>query len=966
MNDTTDKRDYELISRLTSEIDTINRFIEWSDAHLTHSRRDETFKELVNARRKLKRLRRSLESAPAIAAFGESQKGKSYVISSLLACRGRQFMVKDPKTGQSYNFVEQFNPHTNETEATGVATRFTCHCPAPDDAFPVTVRLLSLSDILQILCDSAYNDVGDHTVISSEDLDEFAARQERRYAGVETANDVIDEDDVLNIREYIELHIGQAKAGELLGSRYFDVLARVAGRSRREQWPELMSKLWYDNPHFTRLFARLIEGFASTGFASRVYVPISALLNSTTTLMSSMCLSRLSDGAPVLAGSDPNDGTDIRTEDGTIVAGFSKSILSALTAEVVFQIPEDTIAEELTYSLEGIADEAARARLVSKGWNKRVSKDFLRSVDILDFPGARSALDLRESQIEKELPEKMVLRGKVRYLFNKYNDERMISVLMLCHDYMQTGPSAMPTLVKQWVDANVGTTRAERTALLRRSIASPLLLIATKFNFDMSHSVSDTGDQQISQRWRDRYKKVLYDQVLQAGSIDWFNKWTDDGGFRSTFLLRDFKYSGPKGSQLFEGFVESGRETRETDPAFHRKLRDSFIASPEAGLFFDDPQIAWDAAATMNNDGATRIIESLALVAGTARDSRHYKYTGETDRLHRRVESLMSSYYHDESGESILEEAIGRSGAVAAELDVACGKDNYFFGRMMQGLQPNASKVFDLFYKLLESTDTVAERDMKEYDTIMARCHGRLSPRNTVDENLDILRRAYRFPTAEKCRAWFEGKGISLTTLFGADFHARSNSEQLSETLVERWLETIRSASNLRLYEAAGCDTLTILDMLDSIAALSRHLHLAADIAKRISPFVDAINVPRRALDMLADTTTQMVSHFVDCLGFDRYSADALDKIRAINDKQQLGLSLDYGRREKAPSGGEELSRMFDDMRPTDAASHEGLPSFTAYNEWIEKLTVAFIASCEVPSYDVEANHRLGEMLRSF
>ena len=72
MNDIIETKNQELIQNVTNQISSINNFISWADSHLQQSRREETFKKLVNVRRQLKRLRFSLESNPAIAAFGES------------------------------------------------------------------------------------------------------------------------------------------------------------------------------------------------------------------------------------------------------------------------------------------------------------------------------------------------------------------------------------------------------------------------------------------------------------------------------------------------------------------------------------------------------------------------------------------------------------------------------------------------------------------------------------------------------------------------------------------------------------------------------------------------------------------------------------------------------------------------------------------------------------------------------
>ena len=968
MNDIIETKNQELIQNVTNQICSINNFIRWADSHLQQSRREETFKKLVNVRRQLKRLRFSLESNPAIAAFGESQKGKSYVISSLLARKGQQFMVNDPMTGKTYNFVEQLNPITRDTEATGVATRFTKSYEVPNERYPIMVKVLSIADMLQILCDTAYNDVKSHSVIDREDIDEFMIAQERRYKDSPKVQEVLDEDDIMNVREYVEEHVGITKAKELLDSRFFDVLARIIPHVQPREWPQLMSKLWYDNSDITSLFIRMLQGYETLGFSKKVYIPISALLNTTTTLMSSLCLQKLDVASPTTGNVDPNMGTDLLTEDKKVVGGFSKSVLSSIAAEVVFQIPEETIAEELIYNTEGILDDGNRQRLLSKGWNKKVSKEFLNTVDIFDFPGARAALELQEEQIKIELNNKMMLRGKVRYLFNKYSDERLINVLMLCHDHMQNGPTVMPGLVEQWVKQNMGVSVRERTAFLDKSIVSPLFIIATKFNMDMSHSVQSGGDDQIEKRWEDRYQKVLYEQVLQADSLSWFKNWTERGGFKNTYLLRDYKWSGINGNRLFEGFETSGVETTEIDTAFHQQLRQSFVTSPYVNTFFEDPELAWDAAATMNNDGATRIIENLGIVAANAKESRLYKYISEVKGLHAQTLQLMVEYYHDENDENVLQKAISRSGAIVAEFDVVCGKDNYFFGRMIQNLQVSENYVFDFYYNQLNNTKMIVERDMKEYDLILSRCHGRISASNSYEDNLEILRQEYHYPTVLDCKEFFENvKGISLEKLFECNFRQKSNSEQLAEGIVAKWIEDVKAQKNLKFYEAVGCNTLTVLDMIENIKAVVDTTNLTGIIAKTISPFVDAINVPHQILDMIADTTAEIINEFVVTFGYNYYSPEKIADLKLINEKNNLHLSFDYGMTDKVPMSNEELSDLFDDIRPTEENTMlTSLPSFINYNKWIDLLLISFIASYNVPNYDVEANRQLGILLNAY
>ena len=142
---------------------------------------------------------------------------------------------------------------------------------------------------------------------------------------------------------------------------------------------------------------------------------------------------------------------------------------------------------------------------------------------------------------------------------------------------------------------------------------------------------------------------------------------------------------------------------------------------------------------------------------------------------------------------------------------------------------------------------------------------------------------------------------------------------------------------------------------------------LVAYIAKTISPFVDAIAVPHQILDMIADTTAEIINEFVVTFGYGFYSADKIADLELINEKHCLHLSFDYGMTDKVPMSNEELSDLFDDIRPTEENSMlTSLPSFINYNKWIDLLLISFIASYNVPNYDVEANRHLGLLLESF
>lgn len=189
----------------------------------------------------------------------------------------------------------------------------------------------------------------------------------------------------------------------------------------------------------------------------------------------------------------------------------------------------------------------------------------------------------------------------------------------------------------------------------------------------------------------------------------------------------------------------------------------------------------------------------------------------------------------------------------------------------------------------------------------------------------------------------------------------------MAEGIVAKWIEDVKAQKNLKFYEAVGCNTLTVLDMIENIKAVVDTTNLTGIIAKTISPFVDAIKVPHQILDMIADTTAEIINEFVVTFGYNYYSPEKISDLKLINEKNNLHLSFDYGMTDKVPLSNEELSDLFDDIRPTEENTMlTSLPSFINYNKWIDLLLISFIASYNVPNYDVEANRQLGILLNAY
>ena len=113
---------------IVNRIDTIQQSLRWKgNVPITEQL---TFQErLINLRREYKKTKFALDERPSVAAFGESQMGKSYLVSAMLSSPNVPFRVTDGT--MSYHFIDEINPSSpNSTiEATNGYAMYFSNCP---------------------------------------------------------------------------------------------------------------------------------------------------------------------------------------------------------------------------------------------------------------------------------------------------------------------------------------------------------------------------------------------------------------------------------------------------------------------------------------------------------------------------------------------------------------------------------------------------------------------------------------------------------------------------------------------------------------------------------------------------------------------------------------------------------------------------------------------------------------------
>jgi hypothetical protein len=340
----------KLNENILHQLQLIDKSNSWINNSLDGEKQKLAYRNMVNFRRELNKKKFALEGNPAAAIYGESQVGKSYLVSALLSENNKPFMVYDGD-GNDYDFINEVNPLGNEMESTSVVTRFSTKYKLENKDFPVIAKLLTPTDLILVLCEAYYNNLKVNKPLSFEDLKEKIDSFELIYNNKEQCQDLIIEDDILNIEDYFEENFSKLVYNNIKDAKFFEKISLLVTRIPHNEWKDVFSLFWNFNPQLTRLFDDLINKYKQLNFSETVYLPIDTVLRVKGTILD---VTRLDEIYGSFNGHETQyTGTcsvlllDKKMSEETIV--FSKPHLCGLIAELIFVLP-DSVKEKKTIS----------------------------------------------------------------------------------------------------------------------------------------------------------------------------------------------------------------------------------------------------------------------------------------------------------------------------------------------------------------------------------------------------------------------------------------------------------------------------------------------------------------------------------------------------------------------------------------------------------------------------------------
>ncbi|MBM3644157.1 MAG: virulence factor [Alphaproteobacteria bacterium] len=563
--------------------------------------------ELQKVRNQSRKLARAARRRMCVGVFGQSQAGKSYLVSMLASRDGKPLQARF--ADRTWDFLREINPPGNR-ESTGLVSRFGLDLGDSDPAFPVKVRLVSQTDIVRILANSFLLDF-DHQKATFQRPDGAAIRKRldelRPLAMARPVGD-LDADDVLDMIEYFDMFFAGVTA-ELhtdFWREAIDLAPRLKGRDRGRLW----SLLWYDFQPFSDLYLTLYDGLQRLSFAPEAVLGMDALVPREKSIIDVQTLDRLGTDAGDLLKVKP------RRADGASApeASLPRSLVCALTAELA--VPIDGKPQE-----------------------------FFGHTDLLDFPGARARLKLTslddvagaKGVAEGANPlRELLLRGKVAYLFQRYATERELSAVLLCIPDGNQEVRDLSDMMGSWIDQTIGTTPAER-ARQRNS----LFLVLTKMDREFEQKRGETEESR-RQRWTARINNSLVNNFRGEWPQDW-----DGKPFNNSYWLRNptviderlMTYAGDRETGVAPEFAARAQE-----------MRRHFVENSDIQRHFADPAMAWDEAFKPNDGGVSLLVRRLTPVCDPA--LKRTQVRGQLDIQTRRLVDRLAGFHSASDGDA--------------------------------------------------------------------------------------------------------------------------------------------------------------------------------------------------------------------------------------------------------------------------------------------------------------------------
>jgi hypothetical protein len=639
-----------------------------------------------------------VRQAPTLGVVGAPRSGKTHLISSLAVRSGAPLLVKFDGIAQRLNLLRQIVP-VGSRSYLGTTMRFTGKTRLLHRGFPLQLRLLSLTEVVQVLgrayLTTAVTEA--QTALTARDVRGLHLAVERHVSATHIAG--FTETDALALRDYFCTVLGnEPYVQALTAAGYWDTLAELGPHVSEDRRATLLGPLWGGLPSFDRAFEKLVAALSVLGYGRDAACTLDALVDPdpqsgqlvrrTDTVLSTRPLADLlTDGErPIVVCSEFAQWHTI-----------DRTALTAIVAEVKFQIdaPPGSVQEH---------------------------------ADLVEFPGLAPPEGRRTPQ-ELSDPQtfgRTFARAKQDLLHARAIANTEITSMLVCIDPDGDGIGALEHVVTDWVHKTHGQGPESR-----ETSDGGLFLVHTKFD----RIIADTTAREREVDW----DRLIGDTLTHGFGrySTWPMQWTPQRPFDAvTFVLSpSFKQSG-----LFD--QPSERKPARLKPAMGdrvARMRQSFLASDAVQRHVSDPISSFDDALAAGEGGIARLSKALLAVCHARTKRRHL--FAEAGRLRQQVLDSSLRYFPGENPQLPHDQRHGMALLVARRMRSVAEKRR--LNGLLHAISVSDDELVEVFRDLagrLESGRR-ADRAVTTSDLMLARA--------ALDSWIGRIREVARRPSTE-------------------------------------------------------------------------------------------------------------------------------------------------------------------------------------------------------------------------
>jgi len=859
---------------------------------------------LKESRMKLNRINNSFKSKPVFALFGASQVGKSYLIKNLLSVDGDplQIILGD----KSYEFLEKINPPGSGAESTGVVTRFTIDKVSEDTKFPVKAKLISISDLVIILTDCFLNDVDLNELINFDDFEQNIEALEKEFQDSDYSQDKLNEDNIFEIRDYFKNNFKKENLTRVLdGSNYWNRIGELISKIPPSRWVDIFSFYWDNNSEINKLFNMLNSELEKLGYSKSIFLNESSILRG---------------GGEILDVTRVKEIFEKDTSEQTVYCdnkeiSINTNRLSAVISEVTLSVSEDL----------------------------QTKKEFIQNTDLLDFPGARSRLVL--NKITDEETPLMYLRGKISYLFKRYSTNLEINNLLFCINDQQIEVNELPSLLNEWISTNIGDSIDHRSTAISNLNTNPLFVIFTFFNKQLKFDSTNDNDNDLDYKWDNRFIKFFQEGIIST-NYDWDTQWSNNNKlFNNFFMLRDYKYS----SDVFDGYDNEGTEKsiNKNRIDYMKNLENSFINYPFVKDHFDKPTESWDASATANSDGSELIINNLLPSANNL-----VKVNNSVKRcniIKDQVLDCLNKYYVSENKEEERNKIIKNTLNTSLSLSRYIANQPHKFSLFIQSLQLSEDEIYNVFHENINYATVESTFSSKE---LISNIYPYLSDNNSLDENVEIIRKQEGLSTKEDVIEILETNGIDLS-----QFKKEESVNELGiilDKIIKLWEEKVKLNPNKMENDLLN-------QILSDLLATMKIQGLLEKIQDVLSPKFNRVRIEREDEIYFASITTNLINEFVTDFGTTSFDETTVSRLQDILSEREKEAYSELIIAKPIPTD-DDLNNIFNDnLLEVNKSLKNYLSNF---EDWKLRMKIALLNNCGYVDNE-KNNKKVKELLLS-